>query len=110
MGKSVIVINGQRFEIEGDCNNVSISNGEIRIGGNVIQSGLSGIVKVEWSGPLANLSADAGVTINGNVKGSVKAGTSVNCGDVGGDVKAGTGVNCGKVGGSVQAGTSIRMQ
>jgi ribosomal protein L24 len=41
MGKSVIVINGNRIEIEGDATNVQVRNGTITVGGVTVASGLS---------------------------------------------------------------------
>lgn len=107
--KSIITINGSKIEVEGGANSISISNGEIRIGGVLIQSGLSGKVDVHWSGPLANLTADGSVTVAGNVEGYVSAGGSVHCEDVKGSINAGGSVRCGKVGGHMNAGGSIKV-
>ncbi len=61
----------------------------------------------QYEGPAQNIFSDFSVQVDGDVEGSVKAGTSVSCGDVGGDVDAGTGVNCGDVGKGVKAGGGV---
>jgi hypothetical protein len=78
-------------------------NDSIYVGGELIESGLSGNVKVEFTGDLANLDCTT-ATINGNVRGDVD-GTTITCGDVGGDVD-GTTIKCGNVSGDVD-GTNI---
>lgn len=108
-GKNVIVINGNRIEVDGNLSGVSISNGEIRVGGVVIQSGLSGNVHVTWDGPVTSLTTDGSATVNGEVGGSVSAGGSVTCGDVKLGVNAGGSVKCGRVGGSLNAGGSVKI-
>ena len=107
MGK--IVINGTTIDVVGNCSNISIRNGEARIDGNVIKTGLSGDVHVHWDGPIANLETDGSATVNGNVSGSVNAGGSVTCGEVGTSLSAGGSVRCNKVGGAISAGGSIRV-
>ena len=47
-----ISINGNQYSVEG--NNVSVINDKIYVDGKLIQDGLSGIVKIEWLGDVAN--------------------------------------------------------
>ncbi len=101
-----ITVNGKSIEISGDARNVSISNGRITVGGVEVGSGLSGIVKVQWDGPLASVESDAAVEC-GDVHGDVSGGNSVSCRDVKGSVKAGNSVVCGQVAGNVKAGNSV---
>jgi len=109
MSKSVIIVNGNRIEVDGDTN-ISVVGDCIRVGSKTIASGLNGIVEVKWEGPLATLTTDGSVSVSGSVEGDVNAGGSVNCGDVGGNVDAGGSINCGKVGGDVEAGGSVSMR
>ena len=53
------------------------------------------------------VSVHGNAAIQGDVNGSVKAGTHIGCGNVGDSVKAGTHISCGNVGGSVKAGTHV---
>lgn len=103
MSMACIIINGNRIDVSGNADNISIVNGTITVGDVVVSSDLKGIVRVEWSGPLASLKCDAPVNVSGNVAGDVKAEGPVNCGAVTGSVKAEGPVNCGSVGGSVKA-------
>lgn len=102
---SRIVVNGVTFEVDAAAN-VVVRNGSVSVGGKTIVEGLSGVVRVEWQGPLATLQSDASVTC-GDVAGGVDAGGSVQCRDVRGSVSAGGSVQCGSVGGSVRAGGSV---
>lgn len=61
----------------------------------------------QYEGPVQNLHSDFSVEIDGDVFGSVEAGTSVNCGDVKGDVVSGGEISCGDVGGSLRAKGSV---
>lgn len=99
-----ITINGQTIKVNGG--NISVVNGAIYSNGVAIKDGLAGIVKIQWEGPLASLTADCSVEC-GNVEGDVHGGNSVRCGDVKGNVKAGNSVVCGDVGGNCKAGNSI---
>lgn len=99
--KNKITINGKSYEVSG--NNITVKNDSIYVDGQLVESGLSGNVKVEFTGDLANLDCTT-ATINGNVHGYVD-GTTITCGDVGGDVD-GTTIKCGNVSGDVD-GTNI---
>jgi transcriptional regulator with XRE-family HTH domain len=59
------------------------------------------------SGDVKDLECKYNLALEGEVKGNVNAGDSVNCGNVGGDVKAGDSVNCGNVEGNINAGDSV---
>lgn len=108
MGNS-ITINGTKINIEGNASDISIRNGNVTIGGNVIKTGLTGNVRVDWEGPLASLDCD-GSAETGPVSGNVSAGIGVKVdGDVGGNVSAGNFVTCQKVSGSIQAGGSVKV-
>lgn len=113
MGNS-ITINGVRIEVQGSASNISIRNGNVTIGGNVVKTGLSGDVRVIWEGPLASLDCDAwpapippcSVALSGNVG----AGNNVTVsGDVGGNISSGNGVTCHKVVGNIMAGGSVKV-
>lgn len=98
-----ITINGKTYY----GNNIIMTNGKIIIDGKPIEDGLSGVVELKVEGDLVSLHSDCSVTVNGDVKGNVSAGTSVNCKNVDGNVQAGSSVNCGNVGGNVKAGNSV---
>ena len=61
----------------------------------------------QYEGPAQNIFSDVSVQVDGDVEGSVKAGTTVSCGDVGGDVSSGGDTNCGDVSGSLRASGSV---
>lgn len=99
--KNKITINGKSYDVSG--NNISVKNDSIYVDGILVESGLSGDVKVEFTGDLANLDCTT-ATINGNVTGDVD-GTTISCGNISGSVD-GTTINCGNIGGDVD-GTTI---
>jgi hypothetical protein len=100
-GKNKITINGKSYEVSG--NNITVKNDSIYVDGKLVESCLTGNVKVEFTGDLANLDCTT-ATINGNVQGDVD-GTTITCGDVGGYVDGAT-IKCGNIGGDVD-GTNI---
>jgi hypothetical protein len=104
----VIVINGKRIESPSGSN-LSVINGVVKIDGVTVESGLLGVVKVEWEGPLANLQSDASVTC-GDVAGNVSAGGSVHSGNIQGSVTAGGSVHADDINGSVNAGGSVNCR
>jgi hypothetical protein len=103
---SRITVNGRTIDVQGS--NISVINGVIKVDGKVVESGLTGTVKLEWQGDLASLHSDGDVTC-GNVSGNVEAGGSVRCGDVAKNVAAGGSVQCGTVNGNLAAGGSVRI-
>ncbi|MGG1659557.1 hypothetical protein [Brevibacillus sp. NRS-1366] len=102
---NTITINGQSIQVSG--RNISIVNNSVIVDGVVVQSGLSGIVKVEFTGDLASLQTSGDASIQGNINGDVSASGDVKCGDVGGDVRASGDINCGHVNGSVKASGDV---
>lgn len=102
---ATIVINGVRISVEG--NDVSISNGIVKVGGKTILEGLSGVVEIQWEGPVANVRSDSSVVVNGDVTGNVAAGSHVSCDNVGGSVAAGSHISCESIGGNASAGSHI---
>ena len=100
---ATITINGKTTTVNG--NNIQVINDRIIVNGKVIESGLSGIVKVEFTGDLANLDATNAV-VNGNVKGDVDSTNITVNGDIGGDVDA-TNVTAKVIHGNVDA-VSVR--
>lgn len=103
---TTITVNGKTIRIDGNASNVCVSNGRVTVGGVDVVTGLQGIVKIVWDGPLASLHADTAVEC-GDVQGDVDGGNSVSCRNVKGSVKAGNSVVCGSVGGNVKAGNSV---
>jgi hypothetical protein len=70
----------------------------------------SAVVKIEIIGDPVNVSSEGPITVNGNVRGNVRSGSSVSCHDVAGSVSAGGSVNCGTVEGSVTAGGAVNCR
>ena len=114
--KSTITINGNKFSVSG--NTIIVNNDSVFVDGKLVEKGLTGIVKISWDGPLANLTCTnaeingdvsenvdgTNIKISGNVKGSID-GTNITIGgDVGGDVD-GTTITCKNVAGDVDAVT-----
>ncbi len=97
----MININGKDYVARGT--NVVVKNGKVIVGGETIEEGLKGDVRIEWVGDLANLNCRS-CKIEGDVKGDVDA-TTISCGNVGGDVD-GTTIKCGNVDGDVD-GTTV---
>ena len=60
-----------------------------------------------YEGEALNIDSVFAVSVDGEVQGNVRAGSSVSCDDVGGDVKAGGSVNCDAIGGNVSSGGSV---
>ena len=66
---ATIVINGKRFDnVVG--NNITVKGDKVIVDGVVIQSGLSGIVKVQFEGDVANIDATH-LEVIGNINGRV---------------------------------------
>lgn len=96
---ATITINGKSFTTKG--NNISVINDKIMVNGVVIESGLSGIVKIQFEGDVANLDANV-AEITGNVIGKVDSNTLKVTGDIRGNVDSNT-VHCRDIYGSVEA-------
>ena len=64
-------------------------------------------ITFEYEGEALNIDSVFAVSVDGNVQGSVRAGSSVSCDAIGGDVKAGGSVNCDDIGGNVSSGGSV---
>lgn len=84
-------------------NNISIINGNVSVDGNVAYKIASESIKIEITGNLANLTSDAPVSINGNVKGNVEVDGPLNCKDICGDVIVNGPLCCGKISGNVKS-------
>jgi hypothetical protein len=97
---NIININGRSFSVSG--NNIVVKNNSVYVDGSLVEDGLSGIVKIEFTGDLASLDCNT-VEVNGNVQGNVK-GNTIKCGDVGGNVDGNT-VKCENVSGNVKGNT-----
>jgi hypothetical protein len=98
--KNKITINGKTYDVSG--NNIVVKNDTVYVDGVIVQSGLSGIVKIEFTGDLANLDCTT-AEIAGNVQGDVDC-TTIKCGDIGGDVDCTT-INCRDISGDVDCTT-----
>ena len=100
----MIIINGTSYS----GNNITITNGVVRIDGVTQGEKVSGVVEILITeGAIANLNTDASVNCN-NVGGDVQAGGSVNCENVSGSVHCGGSVKCNSISGNVVAGGSVR--
>lgn len=103
-----IRINGKSFESP-DGSDINIINGNVIVGGKVINSFDNKEFKIEVIGNVNLLTTDNGnVHVNGDVSGSVSAGGNVKCDDISGNVSAGGSVKCGDIGGSISAGGSVK--
>jgi len=102
--KNTITIIGKSIDVVG--NKIKIRNNSVFVDGIEVESGLSGIVKIEFTGDLAKLDCTSAV-INGSVLGDVDGTNITVIGDVQGDID-GTNIKCGSVGGDVD-GTTITI-
>ena len=64
-------------------------------------------ITFEYEGEALNIDSVFAVTVDGDVQGSVRAGSSVSCDAIGGDVKADGSVNCDDIDGNVSSGGSV---
>jgi hypothetical protein len=99
---NIITINGTRYEVQGK--DINVRKSSVYVNGTQVVTDLSGTVKIEFQGDLANLDCTSAI-INGNVRGDVDCTSAIITGDVGGSVDATT-VKCGNVGGDVD-GTTV---
>ena len=123
--KSIININGKKYEVEGS-GDVSIKNGQVFVDGKPINTpSTEKQINISIQGNVQNLKVDEGdVQIEGvvlgnvdcggsfigsSVGGDVDCGGSAQCTSVGGNVDAGGSVQCGEVKGSVDAGGSVKI-
>ena len=80
---ATITINGKTFTTKG--NNISVINDKVMVDGVIIESGLSGIVKIQFDGDVANLDA-SNVEIVGNINGNIDSSNLKVSGDIKGNV------------------------
>lgn len=101
--KSKVVINGRMYE----GNNISISNGEVRVDGSKVDDIDDDIKCLKIEGDIkGNLTTDLAVNCN-NVEGDISSHGSINCDDVYGSLYAGGSINCDNVSGDIKAEGSI---
>lgn len=96
--ENIIIVNGKTYHVSG--NNVSIVNQKVIVDGKVIEDGLSGIVKIEWKGELANLNCNS-ADVHGDIQGNVEC-NNLRCKDIKGNVDSNN-VCCENIGGNVDA-------
>ena len=95
---SVIVINGKRTTVFGK--NIRVENDSIYVDGLLVESGLQGIVKIQFEGDLASLESH-NTEVFGNIAGNVDS-HNLKCNDIGGSVKSHN-VSCKSIMGNVTA-------
>jgi cytoskeletal protein CcmA (bactofilin family) len=93
-----ITINGKTFSVQG--NNITLNGDSIQVDGKVIESGLSGEVKVKFEGDLANIDCND-LEVQGNIKGNVDC-TNIKCNNIDGDVDC-TNLQCQTIYGNIDA-------
>lgn len=104
-----IIINGKVIEVQ-NGKNISVVNDQVYVDGQLVDSGLSGIVKIQFEGDLASLKTSGNVDVHGSVEGNLTAGGNVESGDVTGNISAGGNISCGCVTGNASAGGNIKME
>ncbi|TPG68567.1 hypothetical protein EEL31_08580 [Brevibacillus laterosporus] len=102
---NTIIINGKKIQVSG--RNISVVNNNVIVDGVVIETGLTGIVKVEFQGDLASLQTSGDAVVHGQVLGNVSASGDIECGSVKGDIRASGDIKCGTVGGNVRASGDV---
>jgi len=104
-----ITINGKVYGAAVNSNVVINTNGTVTVNGETFSPEAEARkVEIKIEGHVNNVEARVGsVSVNGDVRGSVSAGNSVECGNVGDKVSAGGSVECATVGGNVSAGGSV---
>ena len=79
-----VIINGKRYDnISG--NNISVINDKVMVDGVVIESGLSGITKIQFEGDLANIDC-SNLEVIGNINGDIDSSNLKVTGDIKGNV------------------------
>lgn len=104
MSKVKAIIDGVDYEVEKDEVILVIGNRVLK-NHAIVTERSDKPLDVVISGELATVFCNLSLTVNGNVHGDAKAGTSMICGNVNGDIKTGTYAKCGGVRGSVNSGT-----
>jgi cytoskeletal protein CcmA (bactofilin family) len=102
MPTNTIIINNQRYEIEGSNIKV-ITDGDlhsISVSGNKITQ-VTGAVKIQFEGDLATLNC-AAAEVSGSVHGDVKCSSLTSQGDINGNVSA-SNIKCNNIKGNVTA-------
>lgn len=97
------IINGTSY----NGSNICVTNNQVIIDG-VVQCGeAKGVISIEITGGLMNLTSQSSVTVNGDVAGDVDCGGSLKCKNITGNADAGGSIQCRDVNGNVRAGGSI---
>lgn len=110
--KTVITVNGKRYEVEGKNSSIIVKNNRVFVNGKELDDfseSKTKTVEIKVEGDVGKLEVhDGNATINGNVEGDADAGGDMSCKEVKGKVMAGGDVKCGNVGGSVQVGGDVK--
>jgi len=108
MSKSVMIINGKKYE--SNSGSMTVIGNKVYIDGKLAEEyDEKNIIQLTVTGNIQHLDCDCSVVVNGDVH-DVEAGTSVKCNNVYGDVDAGTSIHCGNIEGYADAGTSIHCR
>lgn len=103
-----ITINGQTINYLGS--NIIVSNGNVIVDGNIIQTNIGNNAKVVVNGDVNKIDCHGSVEVHGN-SGSIDCGGSCTVdGDVNGNIDVGGSVKCGNVSGDIDAGGSVRYR
>ena len=103
---NTIIVNETKIQTNGK--NISVINNSVYVDGQIIQTNLSGDVNIKFEGDLASLKCGGSASINGNIKGDVDVGGSLDCNAIVGNIDVGGSVRCGKVSGDIDAGGSVK--
>ena len=101
-----VVINGQ--SIDGD--NIVINGNNVTIDGKEAQGfeSTKQVIIERIEGNFEQFSCSESLIVkNGDIKGSVSVGGSLNCNGIEGDVEVGWSINCDDISGDVHAGGSV---
>ena len=105
---SNVTVNGKTINCSGS--NMVISNGNIIVDGNVIQSEIGNNAKIVINGDVNKIDCSGSVEVHGN-SGEIDCGGSCTVsGNVNGDIDCGGSVECGNVSGDIDAGDSVRCK
>ena len=97
----MITINGRSYATTGS--NVVVKNGNVYVNGKLVESNLSGEIRIIWDGPAANIDC-TNLTVNGDIHGNVDC-TNLKCSNINGDVDA-TNVSANSIVGKVDSTTT----
>ena len=103
-----VTINGQTITCSG--RDITISNGNVIVDGNVIQTNIGNNAKIIINGDVNKIDCIGSVEVHGNSESIDCGGNCTVYGDVNGNIDVGGSIECDSVLGDIVAGGSVRCK